>query len=566
MAALAIQGWRHRWATDDAYINFRVVDNLLDGHGPVFNAGERVEAYTSTLWLGLLTAAHGLTGIDVAWAAVLLGLALALAGLTMATLASVLLWRGAGHEGIALPAGGAVFVVLLPTWDFATSGLETGLGFAWLGGTYLALVRLRQGTPFVGQRGSAAIAVVAGLGPLVRPDLALFSAGFLALLLVIDRRWRLVAYAAVLPVAYQVFRMGYFAAIVPNTAIAKEAGDSLWGRGWDYLVDFADPYALAIPLVALGALGALELRGTRTAPRVDILLVGVPVLCGLLHGIYVVRVGGDFMHGRLFLPTLFALLLPVMAIVPGRRPTRLAVAAVVLVWAAVCAVTLRPDYGPNPLETLRFEDERRFYVAFSGTEDPITIDDYVRAVWVADARRLAGGAPRVQLRPLSQRYVGDDPAFPDLPPRAGIPNERVGAYYAVGLVSYAVGTNVTIVDRIGLGDALAARQEFRPIVALDGSRRDARYRAGHEKNLPLAWIVARYAELDSGAGRSLARDPSVRAARAALRCGDLARLTRATTAPLDAGRFFSNLADSVRLHGFRFDADPLKTERQQCGT
>ena len=39
---LAVLGWSRRWAADDAYIDFRVVDNLLHGLGPVFNAGERV--------------------------------------------------------------------------------------------------------------------------------------------------------------------------------------------------------------------------------------------------------------------------------------------------------------------------------------------------------------------------------------------------------------------------------------------------------------------------------------------------------------------------------------------
>jgi hypothetical protein len=42
---------------DDAYIVFRYADNLLAGLGPVFNAGERVEGFTSPLWLLLLAGA-----------------------------------------------------------------------------------------------------------------------------------------------------------------------------------------------------------------------------------------------------------------------------------------------------------------------------------------------------------------------------------------------------------------------------------------------------------------------------------------------------------------------------
>jgi len=54
-----VLGWTNRWTADDAFFNFRVVDNILDGNGPVFNAGERVEIYTSALWLAVLTVVHG---------------------------------------------------------------------------------------------------------------------------------------------------------------------------------------------------------------------------------------------------------------------------------------------------------------------------------------------------------------------------------------------------------------------------------------------------------------------------------------------------------------------------
>ena len=36
--------------SDDGLIVLRTVRNLLAGNGPVFNAGERVEANTSTAW------------------------------------------------------------------------------------------------------------------------------------------------------------------------------------------------------------------------------------------------------------------------------------------------------------------------------------------------------------------------------------------------------------------------------------------------------------------------------------------------------------------------------------
>ncbi|MBD3371304.1 MAG: hypothetical protein GF403_01155 [Candidatus Coatesbacteria bacterium] len=49
-------------SVDDTYIFLRYADNWLSGHGPVYNPGERVEGYTSPLWLLLLT---GLTGLGL---------------------------------------------------------------------------------------------------------------------------------------------------------------------------------------------------------------------------------------------------------------------------------------------------------------------------------------------------------------------------------------------------------------------------------------------------------------------------------------------------------------------
>ncbi|HXF48251.1 MAG TPA: hypothetical protein VNL73_02350, partial [Verrucomicrobiae bacterium] len=39
---------------DDAFISFRYIRNFLDGHGLVFNVGERVEGYTNFFWIMLL--------------------------------------------------------------------------------------------------------------------------------------------------------------------------------------------------------------------------------------------------------------------------------------------------------------------------------------------------------------------------------------------------------------------------------------------------------------------------------------------------------------------------------
>lgn len=45
------------WITDDAAITIRTVLNFVNGYGPVFNIGERVQAYTHTLWFFVVSSA-----------------------------------------------------------------------------------------------------------------------------------------------------------------------------------------------------------------------------------------------------------------------------------------------------------------------------------------------------------------------------------------------------------------------------------------------------------------------------------------------------------------------------
>src|SRR5688500_739346 len=84
VAVLAERAWSRRWMSDDGFINLRVVRQITSGNGPVFNAGERVEASTSPLWTAVLTAGDVVTPITLEWVAVLGGIALTLLGVALA--------------------------------------------------------------------------------------------------------------------------------------------------------------------------------------------------------------------------------------------------------------------------------------------------------------------------------------------------------------------------------------------------------------------------------------------------------------------------------------------------
>ena len=79
--------WQRRWIADDGLIVLRTVRNLLAGNGPVFNAGERVEANTSTLWTYLVTLGAWIGGpIRLEYVVLTLALALSVLGVVLAVL------------------------------------------------------------------------------------------------------------------------------------------------------------------------------------------------------------------------------------------------------------------------------------------------------------------------------------------------------------------------------------------------------------------------------------------------------------------------------------------------
>jgi arabinofuranosyltransferase len=558
-----VLGWTHRWTADDAFFNFRVVDHLLAGNGPVFNEGERVEIYTSTLWVAVLAVVHGvLSFVAVEWIAVVLGLTLAVAGLAAATVGARLLHGEL--SAMALPVGALVFAALPPAWDYATSGLETGLSFAWLGGVFLALVATERfpGRDRPGRRlpnRFDLLAVAIGLGPLVRPDFVVFSAAFFVALLAVQRpasirsALRPLLLMLALPVAYQVFRMGYFALLVPNTGLAKEAGLSRWGQGFAYAWDSLGTYWLFVPSALLGAWLAFHLPHLARRSRTDVLLVLLPILGGALHLVYVVKVGGDFMHGRLILPGLFAMLMPVAALPLVRHRAAVSlVAAAVAVWAVVAATGLQPPYaGTRNFSDRGFSDEAAVYKLVSDDENPVTVEDHEQPWWaalVADAKQRAESGEAV----LTVKEEPEDGPVKEFPARPGVTQPTLLAPCCFGVIGHAAGPDVHIVDYVSLGDPIGSR-----------FRLDERGRPGHEKLVDSAWAIARFSD-PARRPPDVAADEKVAAAEQAINCGTLDEVIVAITEPLSLSRFFENLALAPRATTLRFAAQPDAASRELC--
>ncbi|WP_257162100.1 hypothetical protein [Corynebacterium cystitidis] len=547
-------GWTRRWMSDDGLIVLRTVRNIVAGNGPVFNAGERVEANTSTVWQYLIAAVAWVTPARLEDIAMWLALGLTTIAAVVAVVAAAKYWGG-----VVAPLGIFVYFALPPARDFATSGLEWGLSLAWLATWWALLVWWahpagRRFLPPVGYW----LALWCGLSWLVRPELALYGGVTGIVLLFAAQNWKqrlgILAVALPVPAAYQIFRMGYYGLLTPHTAVAKSASDSQWGTGFGYAWDLLAPYALYLPLIVVIALLAWFARDVRNRRRTILLLVaGV----AFAHIVYVLKVGGDFMHGRMWLLPLFALLLPSM-VVPLNKVTATAVAAVV-VWAAVVVVRANPvDWEVYENEELNIVDEREFWSNATRSQPghpPRYAEDFLSVkVLGPDWEKKLNQAEEEDAAQLTHIIVQREPelyswlTLPRTEHETDLQAHPTTLYLLnLGMTSMNSELDVRVLDTMGLSTPLAARMP-----------RDPDARVGHDKYLPLEWQVADTAT-DLSELPDWIDDEVARQARAALRTPEIAELLASSREPMSWARFWENVKFS--LTGGRtleLDDDPAK--------
>ncbi len=593
--------WQRRWIADDGLIVLRTVRNLLAGNGPVFNMGERVEANTSTVWTYLLYMASWVGGpMRLEYVALAVALALSVAGVALLMLGTGRLYAPSlrGRRAIMLPAGALVYIAVPPARDFATSGLESGLVLAYLGLLWWMMVcwaqplRVRpQSRAFIG-----ALAFVAGCSVLVRPELALIGGLALIMMLIAARSRRrralIVVAGGLLPVAYQIFRMGYYGLLVPGTALAKDAAGDKWSQGMIYLSNFNQPYALWVPLVLLVPLGLLLMsarrrpsflrpvvapdygrmaRAVQSPPAVVAFMVG----SGLLQALYWIRQGGDFMHGRVLLAPLSCLLAPV-AVIPVALPdgkdfsreTGYWLAGVVSVlWLGIAGWSLwaanSPGMGDDATHVTYtgIVDERRFYAQATGQAHPLTAADYLGYPRMAAVLTALDNTPEGALLLPSGNYTQWDLVPMIQPPPGTAPGGKEAPkpqhtvfFTNLGMLGMNVGLDVRVVDQIGLANPLAAHTE-----------RLKHGRIGHDKNLFPDWVIADGPWVKRYPGIPGYLDQQwVAEAEAALQCPATQAVLNSVRAPMTVHQFVSNVVHSFEFTRYRIDRVPL-FELVRCG-
>ena len=419
LALLAVVFIRTAWLCDDAYITLRTVDNFVNGFGLRWNAAERVQAYTHPLWMLVVTPFYAVTR-EAFYTVLMLQIAIGLGG-------AWLLLRGLARSSadaavaIAALAGSKAFV------EFTSSGLENSLAHLLLIAFLIQWLR-DDGSG----RGARRLGMLTSLLLLCRLDFAILLAPMLTVSLWPVARQRLASFAiGLLPlVAWELFSLIYYGQLVPNTALAKLPPGvpftDLVSQGLKYLqATFHFDPATIVSLI--GAVGALALAGGRRGRVIAAAVV--------LHVLYVVSVGGDFMSGRFLTPAFVLAIAGAVGSVKGHgAPSRRwLLAAAMLVGAALNSAgpfRTGSNFGTpdSPPEMARdgVVDERRLYYQ-----------------WLGLLRAVSGaGSP------------ADHPAA-----KVGRDNRTndVMGISVIGLAGYYAGPGVHIIDRMGLADPFLAR-------------------------------------------------------------------------------------------------------------
>lgn len=342
---------RTAWISDDAAITLRTVLNLLNGFGAGFNIDERVQAYTHPLWFLLLSALSAVTG-SVFVSAFVLGI-----GLSLLVLWLVIVRVATGNAAALLAA--AVLLLSKAYVDFSTSGLENPLSHLVLVAAFLLALRALDGED---RRALTGFLLVCGLGYLNRPDLVLLLA---PMALLVMYRWRrdlrtlapAVLVGALPLLAWTAFSIFYYGFPFPNTAYAKLGSgfgqQALLAQGWLYLADSLQRDPLTLPVIAVGVVVGAWRGGIGRA-----LAAGI-----VLHLVYVVSIGGDFMSGRfLTAPLLAAVVVLARAGLPAWPMRALTVAVVVAGVLQIDSTLMSGTRYTAPVSTTTgITDERGFY-------------------------------------------------------------------------------------------------------------------------------------------------------------------------------------------------------------
>jgi hypothetical protein len=217
---------QHAW--EDYFITLRSSRNLVEGHGLVFNPGDRLHTFTSPLGVLLPALCTAIVGVQHEQAALWLFRIINASALGFAALR---LWRHCAVLGLQTPGRWTAFGLILfdaKLNDFAMNGMETAL-------LVLFSLRLWEELESTGRPRAVSIAVASAGLMWTRPDAFVLAGALIIPHLLFRRRtgdsapsrWRTIASGLVggagLYLPWIAWAWWYYGSPVPHTIVAKSA-------------------------------------------------------------------------------------------------------------------------------------------------------------------------------------------------------------------------------------------------------------------------------------------------------------------------------------------------------
>jgi len=438
------------WVSEDAFITLRHVENFLSGDGPVFNVGERVEGFSHVLWFYIISLFRGL-GFNPKASVIIPGFLFSLLALYI-----ILFKINFNNKkqipfsfGLALLLGVNAFI------DFGTSGLETSLFYFLIACYSVIIVKNYWITrPLL-------TGLIFTLLVFTRPDfivfgLVLFIFYFYELIkkrIKFSTIFKFLVIPVIVLTGYEIFRMGYYASLLPNPFFTKSGSGSYFSQGFRYLLDFFEGSLFLLILILAIITLAVCIKKLEFKNRLIIFLTG------FVHGFFVIRGGGDFMHGRFLLPALIFISISTIGVFDNffmKTKFLRAVAVVLVLFGLFISFNIMPLQKKGTFYNRGgISDERYAYYKNKRTKIENMFKDNTILIW-----KTMG---------LNYKKLSNTTR-----------KELKIAYKNIGFLGFYSGRKVYVIDRLGLTDPIISHIKIKE-----------RSRPGHEKYAPLPYLIYR---------------------------------------------------------------------------
>ena len=274
----------HSWIGDDFLITVRSILNFIHGFGPVYNIGERVQAYTHPLWFFLMSGVIAVTK-EIFYSTILISV-------LFSFLAVLLMSKAHGFEKKSSYFTTFVLFITFSSafMDYTSSGLENPLGYL----LFSALVWCFYKNHYF------YIPLLAALLFLTRYDYLFIFVPFLIFYLVQPKRWKekvlCFSISGFIILSWLVFSLYYYGSLFPSTYYAKTMSGYETIYAFKNAIGYYKATMLRDFLTFLPFIFCFVFIRSRFLDKKDKLIVFsvIPYL------LYIFWIGGDFMQGRFF--------------------------------------------------------------------------------------------------------------------------------------------------------------------------------------------------------------------------------------------------------------------------